>query len=102
MNSAPSRAPLGVLQGALPFEDRPARKVVLGQLAEHRGEIDLPVAQRAEAACPVDPRRIARIDALPAGRIELGVLGVEHPDAVVINVDVIEIVECLQHVVVGS
>ena len=38
-----------------------------------------------------------RIDALPAGRVELGVLHVEGADALVIDVDEVEIVELLQH-----
>ena len=90
------RAVLGMLQAALPFEHRPAVVVVLRQLGEDAAEIDLPVAERAEAAGPVDPALIAGIDALPAGRIELGVLDVKRLDALVIDVDEGEIVELLQ------
>ena len=90
------RAVLGMLQRALPFEHRPAVVVVLRQLGEDAAEIDLPVAQRAEAAGPVDPALITRVDALAAGRIELGVLDVERLDALVIDVDEGQIVELLQ------
>src|SRR5208283_5791214 len=64
-----ARAVLRVLEAAFPFEHRPGRIAVLRHLGEDAREIDLPVAERAEAARPVDPRRIPRIDALPAVRI---------------------------------
>src|SRR3569833_2492445 len=84
------------LDGALPLEHGPAVESILAQLREDRREIDLPIAQRAKAASAVHPALEAAIDALPAGRIELRVLDVEHPDSVVVNVDVVEIVELLQ------
>src|SRR5271157_2115202 len=96
-----ARAVLRVLEAAFPLEHRPGRIAVLRHLGEDAREIDLPVAERAEAARPVDPRRVARINALPAARIELGVLDVEGLDALVIDVDEIEIVELLQHEVRG-
>jgi hypothetical protein len=43
-----ARAGLRVLQAALPLQHRPAVKIILGQLAENRFEIDLPVAQRTK------------------------------------------------------
>ena len=86
-----------MLQAAFPFQHRPGRIVVLRELRENAGEIDLSVAERAEAAGALDPGRIAGIDALPAGRIELGVLHVKGLDALVIDVDEGEIVELLQH-----
>ena len=66
-------------------------------LGEDAAEIDLSVAERTEAARALDPGRIAAIDALPPGRIELGVLDVKRLDALVIDVDEGEIVELLQH-----
>src|SRR5580704_8359131 len=63
-----ARAVLGMLQAALPFQHRPRRIAVLRHLGEDAAEIDLAVAERAEAARPVDPRRIPRINALLAGR----------------------------------
>src|SRR5579871_1135369 len=96
-----ARAVLRVLERAFPFKHGPGRIAVLRELREHAAEIDLPVAKRAEAARPLDPRRIARVDALPAGRVELGVLDVERLDALVIDVDEFEIVELLQHEVRG-
>jgi hypothetical protein len=85
-----------VLQAAFPFQHRPAVIVVLRELGEDAGEIDLPVAERAEAAGAVDPALVAGIDALPAGRVELGVLDVKRLDALVVDVDEGEIVELLQ------
>ena len=91
-----ARAVLGMLQAAFPFEHGPGVVVILRQLREDAGEVDLPVAERAEAPGPLDPGRIARIDALPPVRVELGVLDVERLDALVIDVDEVEIVELLQ------
>src|SRR5215217_1948067 len=87
----------GVLDGAFPFQHGPAGKVVLRHLGEDGGEIDLAVAKRAEAPCPVDPALVAAINALAAGRIELGILDVEHLDPLVIDVDVVQVIELLQH-----
>src|SRR5271170_6684992 len=92
-----ARAVLGMLQAAFPFEHRPRRIAILRHLGENAAEIDLPVPQRTEATRALDPGRIAAIDALPPGRIELGVLDVKRPDALVVDVDEGEIVELLQH-----
>src|SRR5271166_4000514 len=54
-----ARAVLRMLQAAFPFQHRPGRVAVLRQLREDAGEIDLPVAERAEAARPLDPGRVA-------------------------------------------
>ena len=96
-----ARAVFGMLQRAFPFDHGPAVEIVGGHLREDRAEIDLAVAERAEAAGAVDPALIAAIDALPAGRVELGILDVEHLDPVFVDVDVVEIIEALQHIVRG-
>src|SRR5208337_2380589 len=69
-----ARPVLRVLEAAFPFEHRPGGIAVLRHLGEDAGKIDLPVAERPETPGPLDPRRIARIDALPSVRIELRVL----------------------------
>ena len=98
MNSAPSRAPSSGCFRQHSHSSTAQRGIaVLRHLGEDAGEIDLPVAERAEAPRPLDPGRIARIDALPPGRIELGVLDVERLDPLVVDVDEFEIVELLQH-----
>src|SRR5271157_4268106 len=66
-----ARPVLRVLEAAFPFEHRPGRISVLRHLGEDAGKIDLPVAERAETPRALDPRRVARIDALAPGRIEL-------------------------------
>src|SRR6185369_12975278 len=94
-----ARAVFGMLQRALPFEHGPARKIVLRHLREDRAEVDLPVAQRAEAPRALDPAAIAAIDTLPPIRTKLGVLHVKGLDALVIDIDEREVVELLQDVV---
>ena len=86
---------LGALDAALPFQYGPARKIVLGELREDSFEVDLAIAQRAESSGAIDPGLKAAVDALAACRKELGILHVKHFNAVVIEVDVFEIVELL-------
>ena len=85
-----------MLEAALPLQHGPAAVVVLRELGEDAAEVDLAVAQRAEAAGAFDPVLEAAIDALAAGRIELGVLDVERLDPLVVDVDEGEVVELLQ------
>src|SRR5690606_24541235 len=87
----------GMLDGAFPFEHGPAVKIIGGEFCEDGREVDLSIADRAEAPCPVDPGLEATIDALAAGGVELGILDVEGLDAILVDVDVIEIVELLQN-----
>ena len=87
----------GGLDAAFPFEDGPAGEIVLRQLGKDCGEIDLAVTERAEAAGAIDPGLIAAVDTLPAAGAELGILDVKHLDALVVEVDVFEIVELLQN-----
>src|ERR1700744_683081 len=54
------------LDTAFPYEDGPAGEIVLRELGKNCGEIDLAVAERAEAAGAIDPGLIATVDALPA------------------------------------
>src|SRR6185312_3852412 len=82
-------------------EHGPAREVILRELGEDRSEIHLTVAERAEASGAIGPGLIAAIDPLASGRIELGILDVKHADALVVEVNVFEIVELLQHEVAG-
>src|SRR2546421_881350 len=96
-----ARAVLRMLDATLPLEYRPTGIVELGELREDRLEVHLTVAQGTEPAGAIDPRLEPAIHALAAGRIELGILDVKHADAVVIEVDVLEIVELLQHEVTG-
>ena len=96
-----ARRDLGMLQAAFPLVDRPAGEIISRELREDRLEIHLPVAERAVAAGALEPSLIAAVDALLRGRVELGVLDVEHLDAVVIDVDEAEIVHALLDVVAG-
>src|SRR5438552_9034028 len=96
-----ARAILGVLETAFPLQHRPAGIIVLGELREDRLEVHLTVAQRTEPSGPLGPRLEPAIHALAAGRVELGVLDVKHADPLVIDVDVFEIVELLQHEMAG-
>ena len=52
-----------MLDAALPLQHRPAGIVILSHLAEDGAEVDLPVAQRAEPARPVNPVLVAAVHA---------------------------------------
>src|SRR5262245_56900691 len=49
------RTVFAVLDGAFPFEHRPAVVVVHRELGEDRAEIDVAIARRAEAASTIRP-----------------------------------------------
>src|SRR5215467_13232419 len=91
-----TRAVFRVLDAALPFKHGPTGVVVGRHLRKDRGEIDLPVTERAEPARTLEPRLETAVHALLAGRIELGILHVEDLDAVVVVVDVVQVVQLLQ------
>src|SRR6202021_1583836 len=57
------RAGLGMLQAALPLKHGPSGIIVLRHLGKNRVEVDLPIAQRAKPAWPVDPGLVAAIHA---------------------------------------
>src|ERR1700689_180445 len=56
------RALFGALDAAFPFQDGPAGEIVLRQLGENCGEIDLAVAERAETAGAINPYLIAAVN----------------------------------------
>src|SRR5438105_9060664 len=91
-----ARTVLRVLERAFPLQHRPAVEIIGCKLGEYAAEIDLSVTQRTKPPCPIDPALETSIDALPACRIEFRILDVEGLDALVIDVDVIEVVELLQ------
>ena len=76
-------------------------KSYCASLEKIAAEVDLAVAERTEASSAIDPRLIAAVYALPAVGTELGILYVKHLDALVIQVEIFEIVELLQHEVAG-
>ena len=96
-----ARAVLGMLQAALPFQDRPAGVVVAGEPGEDAAEVDVAVAERAEPPGAAQPGLEARVHALPGAGVELGVLDVERLDPLVVDVDEAEVVELLQQEMAG-
>ena len=86
-----------MLDAALPLQHRPARIVVLRHLAEDRLEIDLPIAQRAEASCAIDPILVAAIHARPSVGPELRILHMKRAHPIVIEVQELQIIQLLQN-----
>ena len=74
------RRVVGALKTILPFVDGPALEIVLGELREDLGEVDLAVAQRTISRRALQPRPVSGIEPLPAGRPEFGVLDVKRLD----------------------
>src|SRR5258707_11911756 len=91
-----TRAVLGMLQRTLPFQHRPAGKIVLRHLREDRAEIDLPIAKRPETPRTFDPAVIAAVHTLLALRTKLRILHMKRLDALMIDVDEREVVELLE------
>src|ERR1700722_2472310 len=96
-----ARRDLGMLKAALPLVHGPASEIISRELGEDRLEINLAVAERPIAPCALEPSLIAAIDPLLRRRVELGVLDVEHFNAIVIGVDEAQIVHALLDVVAG-
>jgi len=92
---------LRIFQAAFPFEHSPPLVAVLRELAEYGFEVDLPVTERTKTTRAVFPCLKATVDPLPPGWPELGVLDVEGLDPVMVDVDVAQIIELLQHEMAG-
>src|SRR6266852_6170496 len=88
---------LGALDAAFPLEDRPAVEAVLSQLRENAGEVHLSIAGRPEPAGAIDPRLISAVHTLTSARVKLRVLDVKHLDALVVEIEVLQIIELLQN-----
>src|SRR5437763_7859732 len=96
-----SRALFAALQAAFPFEDRPARKIILCELGKNCSKVNLTVTKRAEAPSARNPGLIASVDALSATRPKLGIFHMKHLDAFVVNVYVLQVIELLQDEMAG-
>src|SRR5450755_2035676 len=96
-----SRSLIAALDTAFPLHDSPAVEAVLREFRENTGEVHLPIAERAEASCPFDPGLVAAVDTLSPRRVKLRVLHVKHFDAIVIEINELQIIELLQHEMAG-
>src|ERR1700687_152752 len=92
---------IAALYTTFPLHHGPAFEAVLREFGKDSGEIDLPIAERAEAPCPFDPGLVAAVDTLPARPANCRVLHMEHFDAIVIEIDKLQIVELLQNKMAG-
>src|SRR4030095_12495039 len=95
--SALCGALLRIFQAAFPFEYSPSLVAVLREIAEYRFEGALPVTERTETPRAVFPSLKATVDPLPPGRPELGVLDMEGLDPFMVDIDVAQVIELLQH-----
>src|SRR5215469_10392211 len=87
---------LGALHATLPLEHCPAIEPRVGQEREDAFEVDLAVAERAEAPGALVPWLVAAVDADAAVRSELGVLDVKATDPLAVQFDECAVVELLQ------
>src|SRR5688572_26949997 len=88
---------LRMLDGALPLHNCPAPVIVGGQLTENGFEIHLPISGGAEPACPVDPALVPAINTLLSCWVKLGILHMKYFDALVVMIDVRQVIEALQY-----
>src|SRR5204862_1522143 len=89
------------LEAALPLEHRPTLVVVLHELREDLLPVHLSVSRGAEATSAIFPVLIPAVHAGPSIRAEFGVLHVKGLDTLVIQLEVLDVVELLQHEVAG-
>src|SRR6202521_6311742 len=88
---------LAAFDATLPLQYRPSRKVILRQLGKNGAEINLPISRRTKPPGSIYPSLIAPVNALPACRTKLRILHVKHFDAIVIQIDELQIIKLLQH-----
>ena len=91
-----TRPGLRVFQATLPFQYRPAREIILCELAEDGFEIDLTVPQGTETPSAIEPRLITAIDTTAATGVVLSVLDVKRFNARVVNIDKPKVIHLLQ------
>src|SRR5690606_1085371 len=82
---------------AFPLHYSPAIVSVLCQSAANRFKIDLPIPWRTVATGTVQPALVATKCSLAAGRVKLGVLHMKGFDALMVKVDVLYVIQLLQH-----
>ena len=87
---------LGALHTALPFEDRPPTVVVLGKEREDAFKVYLAVAEGPEPPGATVPVLISAVDTDATVGVELRIFDVERPNALVVELDEMRIVELLQ------
>ena len=90
-----------VFEAAFPFEDGPAIVSSGGETREDLLEVDLTVAEGAEAARAFFPAEVAAVDAGLGTGAEFGVLDVEGLNAAGVDVDEADVVEALENEVRG-
>src|SRR5438067_97050 len=86
-----------MLDTAFPFEHGPAGVIILCQFAKNGFKVDLPIAERSESACPVNPWLITTVYSLLARRIKFCILYVECAYTFMIVIYISQIIELLQH-----
>ena len=87
--------------GSTPTQHRPAVKIILGELAENRFEIDLPIAQRTKTPRPLLPVLIAAVDPAAPVAAEFGIFDVKRFDSRMIDIDIRQVVHLLKMKVAG-
>src|SRR6266446_2923589 len=95
------RSLLGALDTAFPFEDGPAVEAVLRQFGKDSSEVHLPIAGRAKTPGAIDPWLISAVNALAPAGTKFRVFHVKHLDALVVEIEVLQVIELLENKVTG-
>ena len=66
-------------------------------LLEWDTDLRLAISQRTKPSCPVDPALITTVYTLFTCRVKLRVFYMEHPDPLMIIIDVLQVIEALQY-----
>jgi hypothetical protein len=86
---------LGMFDTTLPLHDRPAGVIILCQLTEYRFEIYLAISGRTIPPCSIGPGLVPSKGALLSTGSKLSILYMKGPDAFVVMIDVLQIIQLL-------
>src|ERR1700678_321922 len=92
-----ARAMLRAFYAALPLHHCPAFVPILRQLRENSTEIHLAITQRSESSRAIHPRLKTSVHSLSRGGIKFRIFHVEHFYSRVIQIDVLQVIQLLQH-----
>src|SRR5690606_29343536 len=91
------RTLLWMLDGAFPLQYSPSAVIVLRKFAKYSCKINLPVSQRSESACSLDPTLVSAIHALLACWVKFSILHMEHLDSLMVEINELEVIQALKH-----
>src|SRR5690606_31738428 len=79
------------------LQHSPSAVIVLRKFAKYSCKVNLSVPQRSESSRSFNPSLVSTVDSLLSGRIKLRIFYMEHLDALVVEINELEIIQALKH-----